>query len=80
MDSRIVRSLDVVDTGEGMSDEVKQHLFEPYYTTQGDYGTGLGLASVRDLVEGFGGRLEVDSGPGQGSTFTVYLPLASPAA
>jgi signal transduction histidine kinase len=73
-------ALDVVDTGEGMSDEVKQHLFEPYFTTKGDHGTGLGLASVRELVEGFGGRLEVVSAPGRGSTFTVYLPVASHAA
>jgi two-component system, cell cycle sensor histidine kinase and response regulator CckA len=69
-----------VDTGEGMSDEVKQHLFEPFFTTKGDQGTGLGLASVREFVEGFGGRLEVVSAPGRGSTFTVYLPVASPAA
>jgi len=73
-------ALDVVDTGEGMTDEVKRHLFEPYYTTKGDHGTGLGLASVRDLVEGFGGRLEIESAPGRGSTVTVHLPLASPAA
>ena len=79
-ESGAAAALDVVDTGEGMSDEVKQHLFEPYYTTKGDHGTGLGLASVRDLVEGFGGRLEVDSAPGRGSTFTVYLPLVSSAA
>ncbi len=70
-------ALDVVDTGEGMSDEVKAHLFEPFFTTKGDRGTGLGLASVRDLVQGAGGRLEVESAPGRGSIFTVYLPVAS---
>ena len=73
-------ALDVVDTGEGMSDEVKRHLFEPFFTTKGDRGTGLGLASVQDLVQGAGGRLEVESAPGRGSTFTVYLPVASPTA
>lgn len=73
-------ALEVVDTGEGMSDEVKRRLFEPYFTTKGEHGTGLGLASVRALVEGSGGRLEVESAPGRGCTFTVYLPLASPAA
>ncbi len=73
-------ALDVADTGEGMTDEVKGRLFEPYFTTKGDHGTGLGLASVRDLVQGSGGRLEVESAPGRGSTFTIYLPLASPAA
>ena len=69
--------LEVADTGEGMSDEVKRHLFEPFYTTKGDQGTGLGLASVHDLVAGSGGRLEVESTPGRGSTFTVHLPVAS---
>jgi signal transduction histidine kinase len=72
--------LDVMDTGDGMSDEVKQHLFEPFFTTKGDHATGLGLASVRDLVEGSGGRLEVVSSPGHGSTFTAHLPVVAPAA
>jgi len=79
-DGGSVAALEVVDTGEGMSDEVKGHLFEPYFTTKGDHGTGLGLTSVRDLVEKSGGRLEVESAPGRGSTFRVYLPLASAVA
>jgi signal transduction histidine kinase len=71
-------TLDVVDTGEGMSDEVKRHLFEPFFTTKGDRGTGLGLASVRDIVEGFGGRLDVESAPARGSRFTVHFPAVPP--
>jgi signal transduction histidine kinase len=66
----------VIDTGEGMSDEVQSHLFEPYFTTKGDQGTGLGLSSVRDLIEASGGRLTVASAVGAGTTVTVFLPRA----
>jgi len=70
-------AVDVIDTGEGMSDEVQSHLFEPYFTTKGDRGTGLGLSSVRDLIEAGGGRLTVSSAVGAGTTVTVFLPRAS---
>ena len=67
--------LEVADTGVGMSPEVKERAFEPLFTTkpQGK-GTGLGLSVCADLVQAAGGRIEVDSTPGRGSTFRVLLP------
>jgi signal transduction histidine kinase len=72
-------ALDVTDTGAGMSDEVKSRLFEPYFTTKGEQGTGLGLASVRQIVVDAGGRIEVASAVGRGTTVTVFWPVATPS-
>jgi signal transduction histidine kinase/CheY-like chemotaxis protein len=66
--------LTVSDTGSGMSEEIKKHLFEPYFTTKEEgKGTGLGLSIVRAIVRQYGGHMEVVSAPGQGSTFLIYL-------
>lgn len=68
----------VSDDGEGMPDEVRQRIFEPFYTTKpADAGTGLGLTVVYALVDRFGGRIEVDSAPGRGTTFRILLPVAA---
>jgi signal transduction histidine kinase/CheY-like chemotaxis protein len=68
----------VRDDGEGMSDEVRQRIFEPFYTTKPvDAGTGLGLTVVYALVDRFDGRIEVDSAPGAGTTFRILLPAAA---
>ena len=67
------------DDGCGMCDEVKQHLFEPFYTRRRDgQGTGLGLSISYQIMEEHGGRIQAQSdGPGTGATFTVTLPLKS---
>jgi signal transduction histidine kinase len=67
----------VKDDGCGMTDEVRKHLFEPFFTRRRDgQGTGLGLSISYQIIEEHGGRIEAHSnGPGTGATFTVTLPL-----
>lgn len=71
-DGRI--KLSVTDSGKGMTTEQRQAIFTPYFTTKAD-GTGLGLAVVQNIVEQHGGTIHVDSTPGKGSVFTLYLPV-----
>ena len=67
--------LTVADSGSGISPEVLRRIFDPLFTTKpGDRGTGLGLSIVRELVEGWGGRVRVHSRVGSGSAFVVQLP------
>ncbi len=69
----------VADTGRGMDEVTQARIFEPYFTTKGAEGTGLGLAAVYGAVTTAGGAIEVRSRPGQGSTFTLWVPAAEAA-
>lgn len=67
----------ISDTGSGMTDEVKKHLFEPFYTTKAQgKGTGLGLATCYGIIKQCSGHILVESIVGQGTTFRIYFPCA----
>jgi PAS domain S-box-containing protein len=66
----------VADTGAGIPPEARRRIFEPFFTTKAR-GTGLGLAVARRVIEEHGGTIEVTSQPGQGTTFTIRLPLST---
>jgi len=73
--------LEVRDTGVGMSDELQERIFDPFFSTkETGKGTGLGLATVNAIVAGAGGTISVSSAEGQGSVFTLFFPKASPEA
>ncbi len=70
-------ALRVRDTGMGIEPEILDLIFDPFFTTKGpERGTGMGLSTVMGIIKGHGGFVQVYSQPGEGSTFTVYLPAA----
>lgn len=68
--------ISVSDTGEGIPDEIKGRIFDPFFTTKGSKGLGLGLSVTYGIVNRHGGKIDFESAVGEGSTFTIKLPVA----
>jgi signal transduction histidine kinase len=68
--------LSFIDTGVGIPPEVRARIFDPFFTTK-SAGNGLGLPTLRRIVEAHGGRVEVQSEPGKGTKFTLVLPVGA---
>jgi two-component system NtrC family sensor kinase len=68
----------ISDTGHGIPQDVKQRIFEPFFSTKKDKGTGLGLSISYRIVQDHGGRIEVESEEGKGTTFIIRLPIKVP--
>src|SRR5262245_42777982 len=77
-DERVVMT--VADTGIGMPENVRKRIFEPFFSTKGEAGSGLGLAMTYSIVKRHGGEVRVSSEPGRGTTFTMFLPVATKTA
>jgi signal transduction histidine kinase len=77
-DGRDHIGIEIRDTGGGIPSEVLHNIFNPFFTTKG-WGTGLGLAICHRIVDGHRGVIEVDNEPDRGVTFTVKLPVETPA-
>ncbi|MDA0747833.1 MAG: ATP-binding protein [bacterium] len=67
--------IEISDTGQGMSEAVRSRIFEPFYTTKGEQGNGLGLSIVQRIVTDHGGDIRIESEPNQGSRFILRLPI-----
>jgi signal transduction histidine kinase len=65
----------VSDTGSGIPNDIRQRIWEPYFTTKGDKGTGLGLALIAAIIRDVGGGIALETESGQGTTFHIFWPL-----
>jgi len=72
--------IDVTDTGIGMTEEEKSRCLEPFFSTKGEHGTGLGLAVVYGIIQRHGGMIEITSEKGKGTTFSLLLPATDQVA
>ncbi|MFH1141543.1 MAG: PAS domain S-box protein, partial [Chloroflexota bacterium] len=70
--------LSVSDTGTGMTEEIRRRCLEPFFTTKGEKGSGMGLPAVYGVAQQHGGTLEIETEVGKGSTFTIRLPIMIP--
>ena len=70
--------IEVRDNGEGMTEDVRKHIFTPFFSTKKQLGTGMGLTVTARMVSVHGGSINVESTPGSGSAFQVILPIDGP--
>jgi two-component system NtrC family sensor kinase len=73
-------AISIADEGVGIASEDIKRIFEPFFSTKGEKGTGLGLSITYGIVQKMGGQIDVESEPGQGTTFTIILPRKRPPA
>jgi signal transduction histidine kinase len=66
--------IEIKDNGPGIPADIKNRILEPFFTTKGDAGTGLGMSIVYAFTQRYGGRLEIESEPGQGARFRMWFP------
>jgi two-component system NtrC family sensor kinase len=74
-----VVEVDIVDTGQGIPEDQLARVFEPFFSTKGDGGTGLGLPISLGVIEEHGGNIAIDSEVGVGTTFRVRIPVGNPS-
>lgn len=72
-------TITIADNGKGIPDEQLERIFEAFHSTKGHQGTGLGLAVSQKIIAEHGGRIDVDTQPGAGTTFTIRLPIVKPS-
>jgi signal transduction histidine kinase len=68
-------SVQITDTGHGISREIQEKIFMPFFTTKGEKGTGLGLAVCSKIIAQHKGEIRIESTEGEGTVFTIYLPV-----
>jgi signal transduction histidine kinase len=69
--------IEVADDGPGITPEIKARILEPFFTTKGDLGTGLGVPIVYAFTQRHGGKFEIESEPGRGARFKMWFPASS---